>query len=68
MLARTTGGRADGGPFVGLSVARSVGGFVSASISANVAVVLSAMQCLGALSDVRVFSLGSRAPSSAPSP
>lgn len=58
--AFTTGGRADGGPFVGLSIARSVGGFVSASTSANVAVVLSAMQGLGALSDVRVFSLGLR--------
>lgn len=58
--AFTTGGRAEGGPFVGLSIARSVGGFMSESTSANVAVVLSGMQGLGALSDVRVFSLGLR--------
>ncbi len=58
--AFATGGRSEGGPFVGLSVARGVGDFVNESTSANLAVVLSAMQGLAALSDVRVFTLGLR--------
>lgn len=58
--AFTTGGRADGGPFVSLSVVRSVGAFVTEGTSLNLALAATVLQGVGSLSDVRAFTLGLR--------
>jgi hypothetical protein len=54
------GGRAEGGPFAGLTIARNFGNFISEGGSANGALTLSALQGLGSMVDVRIITVGLR--------
>jgi hypothetical protein len=58
--ALAAGGRAEGGAFAGLTVARNVGWVASDTGSFNSALALSVLQGFGAMGDVRVVSLGVR--------